>query len=164
MSECILLSELLSPARIALDVPNLNNIPAVFMVLGNLLGQSDQNLDPNILTQILLEREGLVPTAIGHGIAIPHARLPGLSHPLAAILRLKHPIRLAQSPDHRPIDLFFSFLTSTEYPEQHLQILAKLAKTFHNDRYTDQLRSASDSITMINDFKIWDSLDKNHHV
>lgn len=89
----------------------------------------------------LIEREKLGSTAIGYGVALPHARIEGLDKPLAALIHLAHPINF-DSPDDEPVDLLFGLLIPIEHTEEHLKILSKLAELFSVKSFREQLRQA----------------------
>ena len=52
-------------------------------------------LAPAKVNEALLEREGLGPTGVGQGVALPHARLPGLDRVRGLFLRLERPLDFA---------------------------------------------------------------------
>lgn len=89
----------------------------------------------------LIEREKLGSTAIGFGVALPHARLEGLDKPLASLIQLVNPINF-DSPDDEPVDLLFGLLIPIENTEEHLKILSKLAELFSVKSFREQLRDA----------------------
>ncbi len=83
-------------------------------------------LDPEVLTELFMEREDMVPTAIGQGFAIPHARdfhLPG-QHDVLAIVFLKKPIPY-DALDGEPVHTLFFLLACND--KRHLSLLAKIA-------------------------------------
>jgi PTS system nitrogen regulatory IIA component len=89
----------------------------------------------------LIEREKLGSTALGHGVALPHARILGLDKPLAALVHLATPVNF-DAPDDEPVDLLFGLLMPTESTEEHLKILSVLAELFSIKSFREQLRTA----------------------
>src|SRR6478609_4417894 len=61
-------------------------------------------LDAAMVLEQLEERERLGSTGFGRGVAIPHARIPGISRPVAALLKLRQPADFA-SADGLPVDI-----------------------------------------------------------
>ncbi len=112
--------------------------------LSELLASSAPGLDPQRVFDHLLERERLGSTGLGHGIALPHARMPELDRAVGAFLRLPQGIGF-DAIDDRPVDLAFALLVPQEATEEHLQLLAKLASMFGNPRLTESLRRAEDT-------------------
>lgn len=92
----------------------------------------------------LIAREKLGSTGLGHGIAIPHARLKGLTNVSGALIQLTHPIPF-HAVDEVPVDIFFAILVPEDADQKHLQMLATLAKLFSQSSFRDNLRQAKDS-------------------
>ncbi len=90
------------------------------------------------------EREKLGSTGFGRGVAIPHARVPGLSRPVAALLRLGHPVEF-KSADAMPVDLVFGLLSPENAGAVHLQALAAISRIARNDAIRDLLVHAEDA-------------------
>ena len=95
----------------------------------------------------LLARERLGSTAIGHGIAIPHGRLPALEAPRGALLRLQPAVDF-NAPDGRDVDLVFAMAVPEHYTHQHLMLLSELAERFSDERFRAALRNAPDAQAM----------------
>ena len=89
----------------------------------------------------LLSRERLGSTGLGHGFAIPHARLQGLAQTRACFLRLPDAINY-DSPDQQPVDLVFALLIPEQATDEHLQILSALAGIFSQSEVCLQIRRA----------------------
>lgn len=84
------------------------------------------NLDADVLSELLLDREELMATGLGHGIAVPHTRDFLLSGPqdIVAVAFPKEPIAYG-SLDGQPVHtLFFLFACDDR---RHLHLLAKIA-------------------------------------
>jgi PTS system nitrogen regulatory IIA component len=98
-------------------------------------------LDEREVFQTLLRREQLGSTAVGHGVALPHGRLGGLARPLGAFTRLAAPADF-DAIDDQPVTLVFALLVPDEENEQHLQVLARLARMFDDSGFREQLLQA----------------------
>ena len=104
------------------------------------------NASPTLTTTIgdaLREREQLGSTAIGHGVAIPHARSNAFDSARGVFLRLQHPVEFGSS-DRSAVDLVFAMSVPEHSSQQHLEILSELAERFSNDEFRDSLRGARD--------------------
>lgn len=108
-----------------LDVPDR---PALFSAVGQLWHEI-HGLSVADVANNLTAREELGSTGLGEGVAIPHARMDGLTEPVAAFVRLKAPIPF-DSPDGKPVACCFVLLVPEKVVEQHMQILAGVAKMF----------------------------------
>lgn len=90
----------------------------------------------------LLERERLGSTGVGHGVAVPHARLAGLDRMHGVFVRLESPIDF-ESVDEQPVDLIFALLAPTDHPAEHLRALAKVSRALRQSELRQHLRQAS---------------------
>ncbi len=89
----------------------------------------------------LLERERLGSTGLGQGFAVPHARLEGLDRIHACFLKLDQPIPF-DAVDQAPVDLVFVLFVPQDSSEEHLQILAALARIFSQSQIADEIRNS----------------------
>lgn len=81
-------------------------------------------------------------TAIGEGIALPHACNAGVSAPSISAVVLRHGIDWG-APDGRRVDLIFMVAVPPEGQSLHLQILARLVNLLGEADLADRLRCAS---------------------
>ena len=81
---------------------------------------------PAEVCEALLAREGMGPTGVGHGVALPHARLPGLDRVRGLFLRLDRPLDF-DAVDRQPVDLVFCLLAPATSGVEHLKALALVA-------------------------------------
>jgi len=72
-------------------------------------------------------REETAGTALGNGLAVPHARLPGLARPVVVAGRAHGDVEW-NAPDGLPVHLAFLILTPPEPSDLQVQILAGLAR------------------------------------
>lgn len=89
----------------------------------------------------VMERERLGSTGVGEGVAIPHARLPGLAAPVGGFLRLAHGVEF-EAIDDRPCDLIFMLLAPDGAGADHLRALAQVSRFFRQVAIRDGLRKA----------------------
>ena len=112
--------------------------------LADMLAKDLPELDVSTVFESLLHRERLGSTGIGHGVAIPHGRLPGLTNAIGALIILNTGIDY-DAPDQQPVDLLFALIVPEESTEEHLQILATLAQSFSSEETADRLRQCKDN-------------------
>jgi PTS system nitrogen regulatory IIA component len=89
----------------------------------------------------LVEREAAGSTGVGHGVAVPHAPLPGLTHLRAVFVRLEQPVEFA-AVDDRPVDLLFALFAPPEASGEHLRMLARVSRALRQSTLREQLRQA----------------------
>lgn len=80
----------------------------------------------------LFARERLGSTALGHGVAIPHGRIPKLEDTHIAVLRLETPIAF-DAPDGENVRLLVCLLVPESATQEHLDLLALIAKKLSNE-------------------------------
>lgn len=90
-------------------------------------------LDREVVLQRIVEREQLGSTGFGRRIAIPHARMPELSRPVAAVMRLESAVEF-QSADGMPVDLVFGLLSPEGAGVAHLHALAAISRMMRDER------------------------------
>lgn len=89
----------------------------------------------------LLAREKLGSTGVGHGVAVPHARLKGLDRMHGVFVRLETPVDFA-AVDEQPVDLIFALLAPADHPAEHLRALARVSRALRQADLRHQLRQA----------------------
>lgn len=96
-------------------------------------------LDTHKVFDSIIERERLGSTALGHGVAIPHARIGGISQPIAALVQLKNPIPF-DAPDEEFVDILFGLLLPIDHDDENLELLSKLAELLRREPFREALR------------------------
>lgn len=91
------------------------------------------------ITKAVLEREKLGSTAMEKGIAIPHAKIPGLQKSAVAIGISRIPVDFGGEEKSR---IFFLVLGNGENPSEHIQILSSIAKLCSSDVFVRMLQSS----------------------
>lgn len=99
-------------------------------------------LNSELLFRALWRREQAASTAIGHGIALPHARVSGIDQPILLLARSRQPIVFG-APDGRPVSILFAIVVPEHANDDHLQILASVAERLSSDALRTQLRRAA---------------------
>ncbi|MGN6357848.1 MAG: PTS sugar transporter subunit IIA [Novosphingobium sp.] len=98
-------------------------------------------LEAGLVLERMTEREALGSTGFGRGVAIPHARIPQLSRPVAAFLRLEAPVAY-EAADGMPVDLVFGLLSPEHAGAAHLHALASISRMMRNDAMHEALSQA----------------------
>jgi mannitol/fructose-specific phosphotransferase system IIA component (Ntr-type) len=87
-------------------------------------------------------REQIMHTGIGHGLAVPHARLVGLKKSMVVIGRSLEGIDF-DAPDGEPAHLICMILTPDSDPQAQIDLLAMFANAFHDDHSRHAAMAAS---------------------
>jgi len=118
----------------------------LFHDLGELAEASYNLISTNVI-DALIEREGLGPTGVGQGIALPHARLPELDRVVGLFLRLEKPLNF-DAVDRQPVDLVFALLAPENAGVDHLKALALVSRTLRDDAVCAKLRANTNPGTL----------------
>jgi nitrogen PTS system EIIA component len=133
----------LQPQDILLDV-DVRDRSHALEVAAAAIG-SAQGLDPAPVFRALWRREQAGSTALGDGFAIPHARIDGIARPLTLFMRTRLPIAF-NAPDGKPVSRLLVIVVPTDgAKEDHLQLLALVARLLSGRGFREQLDSAPDA-------------------
>lgn len=125
----------------AVAIVDLPDKAAILRALGACFA-AGWGLDGDAVVERLEERERLGSTGFGRGVAIPHARLPDVARPVAALLKLRHPVDFTAA-DGLPVTLVFGLLSPENSGATHLHALAALSRLVRDERVHDQLSDAA---------------------
>ncbi|MEP5759821.1 MAG: PTS sugar transporter subunit IIA [Litoreibacter sp.] len=104
------------------------------------IAAASYGVDSAFAFNALQERESLGPTGVGHGVALPHARLESLDRVVAIFIRVEKPLDF-ESADRQPVDLFFGLLAPAEAGVDHLKALALASRTMRDVATCTKLRA-----------------------
>ena len=96
---------------------------------------------PTDVLASLNEREQLGSTGFGQGVAIPHAKIEGLSGIYGLFARLSEPVDY-KAMDGRPVDLIFLLLSPPDAGAEHLKALASISRVTRDAATLERLRGA----------------------
>jgi len=134
------MSELITPDQI-LDQASFADKSSAIRQLASRAGELS-NVSASTIEQALNTREALGSTGVGQGIAIPHARIEGLSKFLGVFARLAKPIDFA-SVDGKPSDLIFLLLIPSNAASQQVAALALISRRLRDKAVLEAMRAAS---------------------
>jgi nitrogen PTS system EIIA component len=100
--------------------------------------------DERDVFDILVERERLGSTGVGHGVAIPHGRLNGLEQVTMLFARLETPVDF-EAVDDQPVDIVCVLLASETAGADHLKALAKISRLMRKPSTLERLRGSNNS-------------------
>jgi PTS system nitrogen regulatory IIA component len=89
--------------------------------------------------ETLNAREAEGSTGVGHGVALPHARLERLDGMRAVFARLETPVDF-DALDGQPVDLMFALFAPDHAGVEHLRALARVSRTLRRASLREQLR------------------------
>lgn len=133
------------------EVPNKEQL---FRSATDLLAIHYPEISPLVITSALWEREQLQNTAVGNGVAIPHATLTQASQTdsAIAIVTTSKPIEY-DSPSKDPVDVFFFTTGSPNNRQTHVKILAEISRLCLKTNFLERARSATSNTEIITAFR-----------
>lgn len=146
------ISHFLSRDDVVLDVNVADKVRALEEVA--LLVESRHRVNHAPVFRALWRREQSGSTGLGYGIAIPHARITGISEPIILLMRTKLPIKFG-SPDHKGVSVFVVILVPEHALEEHLQILATVSHMFSDPDFRGRVVAAADAAAIQTLFDEW---------
>lgn len=146
-------AELLTPDRVRCKATAASKKRALEMGAGLLAG-AVPSMSRMSLFEALNTRERLGSTGLGHGMALPHGRVRGLSAPVGGCLTLAEPVDF-DAPDGQPVDVLFLLLVPRDCSSEHLQILASLAEMFNDEELREALRQQTDANRLVATLQAW---------
>ncbi|RKT43750.1 PTS sugar transporter subunit IIA [Thiocapsa rosea] len=133
--------DLINEARIGHGL-EISSKKRLLETLAELLANDHPRLSTESVFERLLERERLGSTGLGHGVALPHARIKEVSQVIGAFVQTARGVDY-DAADGEPVDLAFALLVPETATEEHLQLLAYLASRFSESATRARLRDAS---------------------
>lgn len=133
--------ELLVPARARCQA-DITSKKRALELLSELIAADHEEITPRDVLNCLVSREKLGSTGLGHGVAIPHGRLPQVTSALGAALTLQSGVDF-DAPDGEPVDLVVGLIVPEESTDEHLHILANLAQAFSDPESVRAVREAA---------------------
>lgn len=136
------IKDILSPDCTLCAVPGTSK-KRILEQISVLTAEALDDISQDEVLAALMCREKMGSTGIGHGIALPHGRIEGLSKTTAALVTC-HPAVPFDAIDNQDVDIFFAIFVPAEQTEGHLQTLAMIAQKLSDKETVKAMRSATD--------------------
>lgn len=102
--------------------------------------------------QAILEREKVMSTGVGKGIALPHGKTPEIEESMAAFAVLQKPV-IYDSSSYPPVDLVFMLAGSGLNNSEHIKLLSRISTLLNRDEFTSKIRACSSAEEILNEFR-----------
>ncbi len=132
------LSEILKPEAVKV-ISAASSKKRLLHDLGD-LAASAYGVDASKAVDALMERESLGPTGVGHGVALPHARLADVDEVRGVFILLEKPVDF-NAVDRQPVDVVFGLFAPEEAGVEHLKALALVSRTLREASICKKLRA-----------------------
>lgn len=150
------LSEVMVPSAVALQLEAASVEDAIRRLLDRLVPAAE--IPREAALSAALDRERRFSSAVGRGVAVPHARLPELKRSFVALGRFARPVPFAALPDRVPVRLVFLVLTPANAPVAQLRILSRIAALASNETVRRRLMRAKTAEALLDAIRTADTL------
>lgn len=116
----------------------------------SILASTDEINSKQDLEKAVMERESLMSTGIGLGIAVPHVRLLSVSDITMAVAVCREGIADYDSLDGQPVRIIFMIAARLDQHSEYLQTLSSLSSAIKKEELRSQLLSAKDAKAFFN--------------
>lgn len=144
------LFDLLSEQSILIDLKGTSK-REIIQELVNAISVGDQAIDKGRVLDSVLQREGIMSTGIGHGIAIPHGKSDAVKK-LCGVLGIKREGVDFESLDGQPASIFFLLVSPVDVSGPHIKALARISRLLKGEDFRKALigaRSPADILGII---------------
>lgn len=146
------ISDILRQAQVMASVQAEDKEHVLAEMAQHLCAQSpDINATSDQVLTALLSREHLGSTGVGEGVAIPHAKIPGLKQLVAGFGRTLHGVPF-DALDQQPVRLIFVLLVPENSAGAHLKALARISRLLKNSEFRDRLLTLPNQQTLFQAF------------
>ena len=136
------LREILQPESVILSLPPGSKEEIIERLVGVLPLDGDDALRTEVY-QAVLEREGVMSTGIGRGVAIPHAKTDSVKGLMAAVGISQEPLPF-DSIDGKPVTLFFLIVSDSRTTSPHIKALSLISRVLNDPARKSVLSEATD--------------------
>lgn len=124
-------------------------------VLNKLVASFEEEVSNGELQKIrdaVFEREKIMSTGVGKGLAIPHGKTPGIEQTYAAFAILKEPVDY-EAIDDQPVNMVFLLVGPQASNSLHIKMLSRISRLMNNSEFRDRLRACTSAEEIIEQFK-----------
>ena len=141
------LLDILSPDSTIVDLKGETK-EEIIAELVDSLANSDAITDRDKVLQAVLEREKIMSTGIGDGIAIPHGKSDSVGQLTAALGTQRRGVDF-EALDGEPAYVFFLLVSPANVSGPHIKALARISRLLKNDEFKKKLIAAESSTAII---------------
>lgn len=106
----------------------------------------------NASLKAVLERESVMSTGVGKGLAIPHGRVKGVNENYVGFAKLAKPLDYG-SIDQKPVSMVFLLIGPETQSSLHIKLLSRISKLMNNDDFREKVAQCKDSAAIVDAFR-----------
>lgn len=133
-------SDLLQPESICLNIVAKDKEDALNQIIA-VVAKTAAVSNPQELSNVIFEREKLMSTGIGNGVALPHGKTNVVSGSVAALATLSEPIDF-DSLDDKPVSIILLLVGTEGNVSMHLRLLSRISRMVGSEQFRSSLLAA----------------------
>lgn len=141
------ITSLMSEALVLPEIQSVSRDEALREIVDHLVAHAEVELQAQLVFDRLLARERLASTAVGHGMAIPHAKLPGIADAIACIGRSSAGVEFG-AKDGSSTRILLTIVAPEGNAGMHLKALARASRLLMDASFRRELLEAPDAVRM----------------
>lgn len=102
--------------------------------------------------EAVIERENIMSTGVGKGLAIPHGKTSGIDQTYAAFAILNDPVDY-EAIDNEPVSMVFLLVGPQSSNSLHIKLLSRISRLMNNSEFREKLRNCETSEDIIKQFQ-----------
>ncbi len=134
------ISEIITTSRIEVNVP-IHSKDELLEYMPGILKRNGDIDDIHEVRRIIFEREKLMSTGIGHGIALPHGKSNAVKQTSAALVTLAAPIDY-DALDNEPVQIVVILVGKEDQVSTHLKLLSKISRVVSSESFRHEALNA----------------------
>jgi len=146
----IKIADILDPACICLNMETKDKVSALNQMV-ELLALNGKVHDRATLATVILDRERLMSTGIGNGVALPHGKTNVVDRSMAALATLRTPIDF-DALDDKPVSIILLLVGTEGNVGVHLRLLSRISRMVGSEQFRTSLlntKSVENVITLL---------------
>jgi fructose-specific phosphotransferase system IIA component len=144
------ISQLLTEKVVSVKLTAASKMETIDALINLLNHEVSADLLEQIRTAVK-ERESIMSTGVGKGLAIPHAKVSGLDRNLAAFAILEQAVDY-ESIDMQPVNMIFLMVGPTSQNSEHIKLLSRISRLMNNELFRERLHNCTSNADLVEAF------------
>lgn len=141
------LTSLLNPNLVAVNV-SAPNKEALIDILIDLVADSPLVKDVAAVKKAVMERENMMSTGVGKGLALPHAKTNAVGGTVGALVTTSAPVDFG-ALDNEPVRIVFLLLGKLDSKSLHVRILSRVSRVMNSDEVRKQILTSTSAAELL---------------
>ncbi|SMO50740.1 PTS sugar transporter subunit IIA [Fodinibius sediminis] len=104
------------------------------------------------ILEAVIERENIMSTGVGKGLAIPHAKTSVIEQTYAAFAVLSEPVDY-NAVDDKPVNMVFLLVGPQSSNSMHIKMLSRISRLMNDSNFRQRLQACTTSEEIIEQFR-----------